>query len=176
MLIRLTAILVIGIGGATLAAEPEVGEYQVKGAFLLNFTKFVDWPSQAFKGPGDPISICILGGNPFGAGLDRAAHDTLVGNRAVSVRQVPDGQQASQCQVVFVMASERKRTRALVEALRDRNVLTVGETEGFLSSGGVINFKLEGERVRIEISAAAADRAGLHISAKLLSLAQAGKR
>jgi hypothetical protein len=54
-------------------------------------------------------------------------------------------------------------------------VLTVGESDGFTTNGGVIGFKLEGEKVRIEINTAAADRAKLHISAKLLSLAQAEK-
>jgi hypothetical protein len=55
-------------GGADLVAE----EYQVKGAFLLNFTKFVDWPPQVFKGPGDPIAICVLGQSPFGAVMERS--------------------------------------------------------------------------------------------------------
>jgi hypothetical protein len=148
----------------------------VKGAFLLNFTKFVDWPPEVFKGPADPIAICVLGRNPFGPGLERAARGTVIGDRTVSVLQISDGQQASQCQILFVSVSERKRWRALLEALRGRRVLTVGEWEGFLSSGGVIDFKLEGDKVRMEISTEAADRAGLHISAKLLSLAQSGKR
>jgi YfiR/HmsC-like len=171
------AMIVVFLAIPLLArgAEP-VAEYQVKGAFLLNFTKFVDWPPQAFKEPGDPIAICILGENPFGPLLDRAAQQTVVANRAVSVRQVADGQLASQCQVVFMGASERRHWRAWLEALRGGSVLTVGESEGFLASGGVVNFKLEGDRVRIEISTAAADRAGLHISAKLLSLAQSEKK
>ena len=175
MLTRLMAMVLIGIAQPTGAAEPVAEEYQVKGAFLLNFTKFVDWPPQVFKGPGDPIAICVLGQNPFGPGMDRAARETVVGNRTVSVRQVSDWQQASQCQIVFIGASERKRLRAFLEALRDRSILTVGESEGFLASGGVVDFKLEGEKVRIEINTAAADRAGLHISAKLLSLAQSRK-
>lgn len=174
MLARLLMIVVIGIPDLACGAEPVAEEYQVKGAFLLNFTKFVDWPRQVFQGPGDPIAICILGENPFGPLLDRAARATMVGNRTVSVRQIADGQQASQCQIVFVGASERKLWRASLEALRGRSVLTVGESESFLATGGVVNFKLEGERVRIEISTAAADRAGLHISAKLLNLAQSG--
>jgi hypothetical protein len=167
-------IVVIGIPDLARGAEPVAEEYQVKGAFLLNFTKFVNWPPQVFQGPGDPIAICILGEDPFGPLLDRAARETVVGTRTVSVRQIADGQQASQCQIVFVGASERKRWRTSLDALRGRSVLTVGESEGFLASGGVVNFKLEGERVRIEISTAAADRAGLHISAKLLNLAQGG--
>jgi hypothetical protein len=169
-------VVLIAIPHLARGAEPVAEEYQVKGAFLLNFTKFVDWPPQAFKEPGDPIAICILGENPFGPLLDRAARQTVVANRAVSVRQVADERQASQCQVVFMGASERKRWRAWLEALRGGSVLTVGESEGFLASGGVVNFKLEGDRVRIEISTAAADRAGLHISAKLLSLAQSEKK
>jgi hypothetical protein len=169
-------IVLIAIPDLARGAEPAVEEYQVKGAFLLNFTKFVDWPPQVFKGPGDPIAICILGENPFGPRLERAARETVAANRTVSVRQVSDGQQASQCQIVFMGASERKRSRAWLEALRGKSVLTVGESDAFLDSGGVVNFKVEGERVRIEISTAAAGRAGLHISAKLLSLAQSEEK
>jgi hypothetical protein len=169
-------IVLLAIADLAYGAGPVAEEYQVKGAFLLNFTKFVDWPPQAFKGPGDPIAICILGENPFGPGLDRAARETVVANRTVSVRQVSDGQQAGQCQIVFMGASERKRSRAWLESMRGQSVLTVGEFEGFLANGGVVNFKLEGERVRIEIDTAAADRAGLHISAKLLNLAQSGNK
>jgi len=168
-------MVLIGVACAGFAAQPEAEEYEVKGAFLLNFVKFVDWPPQVFKGPGEPIAICVLGQNPFGPGLDRAARKTVVAGRTVTVRQVSDRQQASQCQIVFMGASERKRSRAWLEALRGGSVLTVGEAEGFLANGGVINFKLEGERVRIEISTEAADRAGLHISAKLLSMARLKK-
>jgi hypothetical protein len=55
-------------------------------------------------------------------------------------------------------------------------VLTVGESDNFISNGGVIGFKVDGDKVRIEINTEAADRAKLRISAKLLSLAQAGKK
>ncbi len=64
----------------------------------------------------------------------------------------------------------------LLEAVQGASVLTVGESEGFIASGGVIEFRVEESKVRMEISEAAAKRAGLHISAKLLSLAQSGKR
>jgi hypothetical protein len=168
-------VLVAALSRA-LAADPAAEEYQVKGAFLLNFAKFVEWPEQAFKGPGDAITICVLGANPFTPALDLAARQVMVEDRAVTVRQIPDPQQARQCQIVFVSVSERKRARALLEAVKGKSVLTVGESEGFISSGGVIEFRVEESRVRMEISAEAAKSAGLHISAKLLSLAQSGKR
>jgi len=159
-----------------LAADAPVEEYRVKGAFLLNFAKFVEWPEQAFKGPGDAIAICILGANPFTPALDLAAREVVVKSRTVTVRQIADTEQARQCQMVFVTASERKRARALLAAVAGQSVLTVGEFEGFLAGGGVIEFRVEESKVRMEISEAAAKRASLHISAKLLSLAQSGKR
>jgi hypothetical protein len=161
-----------------LAAEPiftTVGpvaeEYQVKGAFLLNFAKFVVWPDEVFKTPTDPIAICILGQNPFGPGLEQAARDLSIGERHVVLRPLSDPQQTAPCQIVFVSAPERKLARALLLSTKDQSVLTVGEFDGFTAGGGVIAFKLDGEKVRLEINTAAADRAKLHISAKLLSLA-----
>jgi hypothetical protein len=77
---------------------------------------------------------------------------------------------------VFVSLSERKRAHAVLQAAEGGSVLTVGESEGFAAGGGMIEFSVEESKVRMEINAAAAKRAGLHISAKLLSLAQAGRR
>jgi len=55
-------------------------------------------------------------------------------------------------------------------------VLTVGESEGFIAAGGIVEFRLEESKVRMDIGEAAAKRAGLRISSKLLSLAQPAKR
>jgi hypothetical protein len=172
---RMALVIALAVAMRSSAAEP-AEEYHVKGAFLLNFAKFVEWPAQAFKDAASPISICILGENPFGPGLDNAARQIVADNRPVTVRQVSGPEQAGQCQIVFVSASEKKRTRKLLEAVQGSSVLTVGESDGFLAGGGVIDFKLEGERVRIEISTEAADRAKLRISAKLLSLAQSPRK
>ena len=175
MRIKLAIVVLAGLSRAW-AAEPPAEEYRVKGAFLLNFARFVEWPAQAFKGPGDAIEICILGSNPFNPALDQAAKAVMAESRSVSVRQIADPQQARQCHVVFVSASERKRTHAVLEAVQGQGVLTVGESEGFIAGGGMIEFRVDENKVRMEISDPAAKRAGLHISARLLSLAQAGKR
>jgi len=159
-------------GGCLPAATPVADEYPVKAAFLFNFAKFVEWPAFAFKGPEDPIAICVLGQNPFGTALEDVVRDKTVANRAFVVRSVLNAQQATTCQIVFVSASERKRFRLLLDELKGRSILTVGEADDFTASGGIINFKLKDARVRIEIDPNAADRAGLHISSKLLSLAE----
>ena len=59
MLVRLMILVLIAVPHLARGAEPVAEEYQVKGAFLLNFTKFVDWPPQVFEGPGAPIAIYL---------------------------------------------------------------------------------------------------------------------
>ena len=154
------------------AAAPSADEYPVKAAFLFNFAKFVEWPATAFKGPEDPIAICVLGQNPFGTALEDVVRDKTVANRAFVVRNVLTAQQAISCQILFVSASERKRFRLLLDELKGHSVLTVGEADDVTANGGIINFRLKDARVRIEIDADAAERAGLRISSKLLSLAE----
>ena len=59
----------------------------------------------------------------------------------------------------------------ILQDLQNAPVLTVADTGGFLDHGGIINFVLEGSKVRFEISQEAAERAGIKISSKLMRLA-----
>ncbi len=54
--------------------------------------------------------------------------------------------------------------------------LTVGETSGFLTQGGMIRFFLENNRVRFSINQTIAESAGLQISSRLLRLARSVSR
>ncbi len=62
--------------------------------------------------------------------------------------------------------------KGLLAHLKANPVLTVGDIENFTKAGGVIAFTLEDNRVRFAINVDAAQRAGLKISSKLLSLAR----
>ena len=175
MLARLKFAIVLG-ATCTLGLQAQIDEYQVKAFFLYNFARYVQWPAQSFKAANDPIVICILGQNPFGSALDQAVTGKAVEGRPFVVRQISDIQPGGNCHILFVNSSERKRFRSVAGRLKGSGVLTVGETQGFTADGGVINFKLEDGKVRFEIDVDAAGRERLHISSKLLSLAQIAKR
>ena len=150
-----------------------VGEYELKAAFVYNFARFVEWPAQAFKEPGEPIKVCILGENPFGRALDIALQGKVAESRTFVIEQISDLRQAIGCHILFVSASERRRVRPILEAVRTRSgVLSIGDLEDFAAQGGVVNFKLEDGRIRFEINVIAAGQQGLRVSAKLLSLAK----
>lgn len=143
-------------------------EYRVKALFLYNFVKFVEWPNPL---PGDGISIGILGDDPFGDMLTQTIAGKTVNGRTFMVRHVKR-EQARQCQIVFVAASERKHLRAVLEVVAGAPVLTVGDMHGFAQAGGMIDFEIIDSKVRFEVNIEAAERARLKLSSKLLSLAK----
>jgi hypothetical protein len=165
-------MIALGLLIGARARAQVTDEYKVKAAFLTNFAKFVEWPSQAFKSPADPIVIGVLGKNPFGDALIAAAAGKTCANRTFQIREVSDAQQAAAAHILFVSSSERKRLGALFSQIGNSAVLTVGETDNFMTEGGVVNFKIEGGSVRLQISLEAARKQQLQISAKLLSLAE----
>jgi hypothetical protein len=145
-------------------------EYELKAAFLYNFAKFVDWPPAAFPDPNGSFRICVLGKDPFGASLQAAVGGEEIAGHKLAVADIlsrPAG-----CQILFISRSERDQTAQILAAVRDSPVLTVGDAPGFLEQGGIINFLLEGTKVRFEINNEAAVRARLTISSKLLQLAR----
>ncbi len=172
MIFRLSGSVFVGLLLAAGARAQSTDEYKVKAAFLYNFAKFVVWPPQSLKNPSDPIVIGVLGKDPFGGVLAATAAGKTLDGHPFQVRDVADALQAAACQILFISSSERKRLEPLFNQLGGLPVLTVGETDNFAAEGGVINFKIEGGTVRLQINVEAARRQQLHISAKLLSLAE----
>jgi len=164
-----------GLGALPVAraqANPP-GEYELKAVFLFNFAKFVDWPKSSFANPQSSFAICVLGNDPFGHFLDDALLSKRIADRSVLVERLKDNSDARHCQMAFIGASESAHLPNILESLQGANVLLVGETTGFASLGGTIEFTLDqGNHVRFTINTDAADRAGLKFSSKLLALAK----
>ena len=159
-------------GGLALRAEPDSSlELRVKAAFLYNFAKFVDWPAPALTNAGAPFVISVLGDEPLAQVLGQTVKGKSIGNRTIQTRWITDMAQIGPCQILFITRSETQKSKQVADALGSANVLLVGESPCFLASGGAINFTNFEGQVRFEVNTAAAERAGLKISSKLLRLA-----
>ena len=146
-------------------------EYHVKAVFLYTFAKFVEWPPLTFSGPASPMTICILGDDPFGSFLNEAVTGKTAGDRPVTVRRVTDLREAGACQILFIAASETNRMPILLVSVAHPGVLTVGDTADFTAQGGVIGLRRDGDRIRLSVNLTAAEKAKLRISSRVLSLA-----
>src|SRR5437762_9789101 len=118
-------------------------EYQVKAVFLFNFAQFVDWPTQAFAEAQTPLVIGVLGEDPFGAYLDETVRGEKVNRRPLSIQRYRQVSEIKTCHVLFISHSETNRLEEILAGLRGRNILTVGDTEGFAGRGGMIRFITE---------------------------------
>jgi hypothetical protein len=167
---RVALPLALLLAVSALLGAQTAGEYDVKAAFLYNFTKFVDWPSSAFPDPSN-LKICVLGDDPFGKSL-RSVAGEQVGNHKLTVMQTDSLAKPAGCQILFISRSEREHLSQILASVKGFPVLTVGDTKGFADDGVIINFVLEGSKVRFEINTESADRAGIRISSKLLQLAK----
>lgn len=168
------ALLILLLQGAASARADAKGELedQVKAAFLLNFTKFVEWPDGAFEGPGDPVTMCVAGEGPIGESLQDLVQGATVSGRRLAVHRTRSLAELRDCHLVFVPRSERRRQAEILSALQGSGILTVGDADGFLADGGMIRFVLDQNRVRFEINLAAAEAGGLKLSSQLLRLAR----
>lgn len=165
------ALLLFGALG--LPAQTEISkEYRVKAVFLFNFAQFVAWPTNAFPESQTPLTIGVLGDDPFDAFLDETVQGEKVGGHPLVIQRYRHVEDIQACQILFISRSENNRMEQILADLKGRNILTVGDMEGFSKSGGVIRFVTEENKIHFRINLEAAKNANLTISSKMLRLAE----
>ena len=165
LVIVLAAMLISGTARALDATE-----YQVKAAYLYNFTRFIEWPATALATPTAGFNVCVMGTDPFGEALAPLAQRSRDGHPIV-LDYPASAHAARACHLLYIAPSEAKRVAAILAALADVPVVTVSSLPGFVERGGAIGFVQEGSHVRFAINRAACKYHGLACSAKLLEAA-----
>ncbi len=155
------------------ADVPAPTEWDVKAAYLYNFTRFVEWPDRSTTPADTPFVIGILGRDPFGRVLDDTLSGKTVDGRPIVVRRLERAEEAASVQILFLGQASGRETERALRAVRGRPVLTVGDGDGPARRGVVLTFRIRESRVRFDVDLHAADEAGLKISSQLLKLALA---
>jgi hypothetical protein len=163
-----------GLSAALLLIVPLIAagqalEHEIKAAFVFKFLSFVEWPAQAFARPETPIAIGVLGADEVYSELQEIVPGRVVQGRPVTVRRVREGESVSGLHVLYV---GRGGGAALARLGQPRHLLTITEWDGALDQGGIINFVRSEGRVRFEVALDTAERRGLHISSRMLAVAQ----
>lgn len=184
-MVLFAAAIALGASDDTTSSQ----EYLVKAAFLYNFIQFIDWPEEKPAGSDTPIIIGIIGNDPFGNAFEPIKDKKVKGGIVVIKRfesfeklKNSDEKNKSEsdqtietltkCHVLFVCSSEKQNLKEIIDIVKKHEVLTVGEMDGFLEAGGIINWFVEEKKIRFEINIAAAKQAKLEIRSNLLRLAK----
>jgi hypothetical protein len=151
-------------------------DFQVKAAYLYNFGRFVEWPAKPSSTQSDSFTVCVLGQDPFGPTLDATLSGETIGGKKIVAKRISAPQESGNCQILFLSPREDSRLSEIIEAVDKKAVLTVSDMPQFVDRGGMIQFVLEGKRVRFEVNLTATQRAGLNLSSELLKVATTVRR
>src|SRR5262245_16356119 len=93
---------VVACVGLSIAQKPPASEHEVKAAWLLNFARYVDWPSNAFSSPEAPLVIAVVGQDPFCLTLERILSNKVVKGRRFSLKRLAADDSLQGCHVVYL--------------------------------------------------------------------------
>ena len=151
--------------------QASLQEYALKSVFLFNFCRFIEWPDRAFASREEPIIIGVIGDDPFGPMLEETVKGEKLRGRSIRIEHYRKPSEIGRCHVLFVAGSDSGRFDDVLRAVAGRSVVTVGETEEFLDSGGMIALTAERNRVRLSINPSRLRAEHLVASSKLLRVA-----
>jgi hypothetical protein len=161
------------------AQDADSSEDLIKAGFIYNFASLVQWPSTSFAQVDSPIVIAVLGEDHFGVTLDHVLQGKKIDGHPFVIKRfksVPELMKSvanpRECQILYVSSSSMPHPSEAIQVVRGLPVLTIGAIPGFATSGGIINFVLENNRIRFEVNVQAAKDADLNISSRLLALAR----
>lgn len=168
----LTLVFLSLLGRPAMAQDAQVPEADLKAAFLYNFTKFIEWPPEAFPKEDAAVNVGVYGDEKFTETLQTLLADKKAHGRRFLVRRLTNPQDAKTCQILFFREPETKKMGAVYDTIKRLPILTVGESDDFLDQGGMFNFFFEDKQLRFEVNPATAENAKLTVSSHLLRLAK----
>ena len=165
----IAAAVIAALGFASLAgAQTAASDVAVKAAFIFNFAKFAEWPTMP---AASPIALCIFGDGNIADALGETVRGQNISGHPLNVWQPLESSAWRLCQLLFVSDVELRRSSIGLEQIKALPVLTISDGKGFSQGTGIIEFYVEGGRMRFAINVDAAQRSGLRLSSRLLGLA-----
>jgi hypothetical protein len=143
---------------------------RVKAAFLYKFLGYVDFPPHAFPSAAAPVTIGVVNADELVDELARAVEGRTINGRSIAIRPLREGDGAVPVHLLFVGGRDPVQVGRLVRQASGA-MLVVTECENGLLQGSAINFRVVDEHVRFDVAIDAAERSGVKLSSRLLTVA-----
>ena len=169
MRLAVSAGLVCAVGLGSLFAPPLCAQLRderaVKAAFVFNLTKYVEWPH-----PNQELTIAFIGDGAMGGMLQKMLDGKISESRPIHIVPSPSDEQLQHCDILYIAQSSAKKIHAAVDKVRNKAVLTVGDSESFAINGGMVGLVRMHDQIDIRINLQATEEAHLKISSRVLDL------
>jgi hypothetical protein len=161
--ILIAALLLALISSASLNAQNE----KFKALFIYNFLKYIEWP-ESYKS-GD-IVIGVMGSSSIIKELQTIANSQKVGNQSLKIKSFAGVEDITNCHLLYIPPSKGGSIAQILSKVADYNILLVSDTKGGIQLGTGINFIMDGDKLKFEISKGHIERKGLKVGGALLNL------
>jgi len=167
---RSVAVLLLLVASASPSGAQAPSVAALKAAFIINFAKLATWSSLPATAP---ITICAVGDDEIADRLAAMVPTQKADAHPLALVRPGRDAEWGACQILFLQdgsdarLTSKKGTRAL-----PAEVLTVGDGKDFASSGGMIEFFMEGSKLRFAVNVAEVRASGIVLSSRLLQLAR----
>jgi hypothetical protein len=116
--------------------------------------------------------IGVFGKDPFGSYLEETVRGETINGHPFVVRRFKNVREIEECHILFINPAKADQLKQVMDSLKTRKVLTVGDVPTFSKEGGMVGFFTENNKIRIRINIEAVKNAELVISSKLLRVAE----
>ncbi len=141
---------------------------RMKAVFLINFTKYISWTTlDTVKN----FRIGVYGLDDILLPLKQLAKERASDGQEIAIKRVETVEEIEVCDILFVPVDQTEAFHKLRPDIPPQNILLVGESLGFATSDGAINFIKREGKIKLEINRKALHAANLKASSHLLKLA-----
>ena len=159
-------IVILALGQSFAWCQGKEEEYNLKAAFVYNFTKYINWPPV----PENEFTIGIVGPSPIYEPLQEIAKTKTVNDKRIVIKSFNKPEDISFCDILYIPKGTPISLYSIL-AKTGTGTLTISEEEGFAQQGTAFNFVLVKDKLRFESNIRALNSAHLKASSQLLKLA-----
>ena len=165
----LSALAVMAQLGQAEATSPS--EYQVKAAFIYNFAKYAEWPSEVMGSRDKPFTLCIVGRDPSDSAFS-SVEGRQVGGRPLKIRRDVRMEDIAGCHIAFISESEEHRLQSVLKSMASAPILTISDIDGFVEAGGAVGMFVADDRLKFDANFTALQRANIKVNSQVLWMAR----
>lgn len=154
------------LAAAPVHAQPMAEEFELKAAFVYNFTLFTNWPK-----PGRDLRLCLRGEVLYAAQLKDLDGRSINGG-AGGVLRVPSVDDERDCQVMVIGSGNQVAIANSLKRLAKTPVLLVTDAANPSAELAHIVLIKADDRLTFDVNQTEAVGTGLSFSFKLLKLAR----
>jgi hypothetical protein len=146
----------------------KASEYNLKAAFIYNFTKYIEWKAVS---DDNEFTIGIIGSSPINNPLAEVIKTETVDGKKIIIKQFNKPEDISACHILFISRSADAELDDILAKTMEKGTLIISEQNGYAQAGTAINFVIINRKLKFEANVKAINAAGLSASSQLLKLA-----